>query len=94
MHEYAKSFVTDPFLRFIYVGNRADILRRKLPLATLPEAQQSLLCNLCNTTDEMMFYGKMELVLTFEGNNRKITNIQCYTTTTSIRHNGVEYKFD
>ena len=93
MYDYAHTFVTDPLLKRIFVGNRAQMLRSRLPLQTLPEQEGEFLNTVLDSQDEICMFGIMDLILTFDDRTRKITNVQYYTRINSITHKNISYKF-
>ena len=94
MHEYAKSYVTDPLLKLLFVTKtRSEMLKRRYPIATLSKANQKKVLALIETNDTIEVHGTLDLILTFDSTSRKITQLEYYTANTSIIHKGKTYTF-
>ncbi len=94
MHEYARTYVTDPLLKLLFVTKtRSEMLKRRYPIATLSKANQKKVLALIETNDTIEVHGKLDLILTFDQASRKITQLEYYTATTSIVHKGTTYTF-
>ena len=94
MHEYAKSYVTDPLLKLLFVTKtRSEMLKRRYPIATLSKANQKKVLALIETNDTIEVHGTLDLILTFDNASRKITQLEYYTANTSIIHKGTTYTF-
>jgi len=94
MHEYARTYVTDPLLKLLFVTKtRSEMLKKRYPIATLSKANQKKVLALIETNDTIEVHGKLDLILTFDHASRKVTQLEYYTATTSIVHKGTTYTF-
>jgi hypothetical protein len=76
--------ICDPFLQSIVKRNRGNSLKQRLGLENRPLEEQLLLSSLADSTDDLVIYGKVDLLLTFDMYSKKVTTMVFDAQLTSL----------
>jgi hypothetical protein len=74
----------DPFFQSIVKRNRGKVLKQRLALESRPVEEQQLLCSLADSNDDLVIYGKVDLVMTFDVYSKKVTTLVFDAQLTSL----------